>query len=72
MVSLDVGAKAGDVGPQPRLDGLEPGLPRIAVRVHPAQLEEVVLDLVERQRVEVALGLAPVGELSRLQRDQLD
>ena len=72
VAALDVLAEAPQVLVQARLDRLEPGLLRVLVGVDPAQHEEVVLDLLEDQRVDVAAGLVPVGRLARLERDQLD
>ena len=72
VVALDVRAEAAQVLVQARLDGLEPGVLRVAAGVDAAEREQVVLDLVEGQRVDVALGLGPVGRLARLERDELD
>ena len=40
--------------------------------MHAAQLDQVVLELLEDQSIDVALGLVPVGLLAGLEGDQLD
>ena len=54
------------------LHRVEPLLARIGVRVDAAELEQVVLDLLEDQRVDVGGGAVPVGILAGVERDQLD
>ena len=72
VVALDVRAEALPVCVQPFLHRREPCLPRVVVGIHTAQLEQVVLDLLEDQRVDVALGSFPVGSLPGLERNELD
>jgi len=72
VVALDVGAEGRQVGAQPLLDRREPVLARIPGGIDPAADEQVVVDLLQADRVEVALRLGPVGRLARFQRDQLD
>src|SRR6266540_6249744 len=67
VVALDVGPELLEVRPEPLLHRVEPRLAPISVRIDPAELQQVVLDLLEGESVDVALGLVPVGRLSRLE-----
>ncbi len=72
MVALDVCAELPEVLEQAFLDRLEPGLTRVAGGIDAAELDQVVLELVQDQGVDVALGLLPVGFLAGLECDQLE
>ena len=64
VVALDVGAELTQVFEEAVLGCREPGLGRIAVGVDAAQVDQVVLELLEDQGIDVALGLVPVGLLA--------
>jgi adenylate kinase family enzyme len=72
VVALDVGPELPQVLEEPFLHRLEPRLAGVAGWIDPAQLNQVVLDFVEDEGVDVALGLVPIGVLARLKGDQLD
>jgi len=57
---FDVGAEAVEIVAKPLLDRAQPCLLRVVAGVDTALIEEVVFDLLEDQRVEVAPRLAPI------------
>src|SRR5438034_11820552 len=67
---FDVGAEAVEIVAKPLLDRVPLCLLRVVARVDTALLEEVVVDLLEDQRVEVAPRLAPVRCLAGLDRSE--
>src|SRR3954466_11937035 len=69
---FDVGAEAVEIVAKALLDRAQPCLLQVVAGVDTALLEEVVLDLLEDQRVEVAPRLAPIGCLAGLEPNQLD
>ena len=69
---LHVRAEAVEVLEEAGLDGFEPRPLAAGPRVDPTQLEQVVGDRVEAERVDVAASLLPVRSLVRLERDELD
>ena len=72
VVALDVRPELLEVGAQPVLDDVEPGALRIAIRVDARANEEVVVDLLQPERVEERLRFRPVRRLARLEGDELD
>jgi hypothetical protein len=72
VVPIDVRPELLEIRTQALLDRVPPRIARVDVRANPAELEQVVFDLVEDQRADVALRLVPVGHLARLESDELD
>ena len=72
VVALDVGAELREVRAQPPLDLLEPRVLRVIVRVDAAHFDQVVMDLLDHERLDETLGLVPVRLLTGLECDELD
>src|SRR6266851_1849337 len=72
VVAVDVAPKRIKVRPQTLLHSGEPALARVVAHVDAALLEQIVLDLLEDERVDVALRFRPVWLLAGVEGDQLD
>jgi hypothetical protein len=69
--AFGVRAEALEVGAKAPLDGVEPSLPWIVAGVDAALFDQIVLELFENRRLEVAACLFPVRSLACFERDQL-
>jgi hypothetical protein len=63
--------KALEIVAEPLLDGVEPRVPPVVGRMDAGGLEEVVLNLLQDQRVEVTARFVPVRCLAGFERDEL-